>query len=288
VLVELDSRVERAQLASAVARSELADIQVGRSRALVAKGSIAQAQVDTDESAVKTVSADIDGFKAQIDRKIVKAPFSGRVGIRQVNLGQYLNPGTTLTVLDSLGTEYIDFSLPQQRLADLKVGMKVRLSAEDPSLTLPEGMISAIDPNIDSATRTIKLRASAPDKNDKLRPGMFVNVAVVLPEAAPVVVVPATAIVHASYGDSVFVIEDKKDDKGAVVNGNDGKPAKVARQQFVREGGSRGDFVAIVDGVKTGEEVVSVGAFKLRNGAGIVVDNSVKLDPKLDPRPENR
>jgi membrane fusion protein, multidrug efflux system len=288
ILVELDSKAERAQLASIEARKELATTNVGRTRALVADNAIAKAQLDTDESAVKTSSADLQALRAQIDRKVVRAPFSGRLGIRQVNLGQYLNPGTMLTELEATDMVFVDFSLPQQRLETVSVGMPVRVTAEGLAGLSAEGTIVAINPTVDATTRSLKARASVPNKDEKLRPGMFVKVSVVLPEKGTVVAIPASAVVRASYGDSVFIVEDKKDESGSPVKGPDGKPAKVARQQFVRAGESRGDFIAIADGVKPGQEVVSAGAFKLRNGAGVVVNNDIKVEPQLAPRPENR
>jgi membrane fusion protein (multidrug efflux system) len=288
VLVELDSRVERAQLASARARQDLAEVQAKRSRALVQSNSIAQSQADSDESTVKTTAADVGGLEAQIDRKIVRAPFSGRLGIRAVNLGQYLNPGTSITVLEQIDSVFVDFTLPQEQLAALKVGTLVRATVKSGDKTAYDGIIAAIDPAIDSATRNIKVRAAIPNKGETLRPGMFVNVEVILPKADPFVAVPATAVVHASYGDSVFVVEDKKDDAGSAQPGPDGKPVRVARQQFVRLGEQRGDFVAVVDGAKAGQEVVTAGAFKLHNGSPVAVKNEVKLDAKLFPRPENR
>jgi membrane fusion protein, multidrug efflux system len=304
-LLELDSNVERAQLASARARLDLARVTADRSRALSATGSISKAQVDADESQLKTASTDLSALAAQIDRKTVRAPFSGRLGIRLVNLGQYLNAGTPITALEAIGTVYVDFTLPQQRLADVTLGMPVRVTIEGaegsagldhlpagagavPPPPSHEGAVSAVDPEIDSATRTIKLRASVPNKEESLRPGMFAKVSVVLPKQASFVTVPATALVHASYGDSIFVVEDAKDDAGSVAKGPDGKPKKVARQQFVRVGDARGDFVAILDGVTEGQEVASAGAFKLRNGSSVVVNNDVKLSPQLAPHPENR
>jgi membrane fusion protein (multidrug efflux system) len=288
ILVELDTSVERAQLASAKARADLAAINAGRSRALVKSGAIAQSQLDTDDATLKTATTDYGQIQAQIDRKVVRAPFSGRLGIRAINLGQYLNSGTTVTVLEAIDTVYVDFVLPQQRLSDVKVGMPVRVVIEGLPGDPQTGTIAAVDPEIDSATRTIKLRASIPNKQEKLRPGMFANVSVLLPERPSRVIVPATALVHAPYGDSVFLVEDKKDDAGSVVRGPDGAPAKAARQQFVRVGESRGDYVAILDGVSAGDQIVSAGAFKLRNGSGIVVHNDVNLNPQLDPHPENR
>ncbi|WP_394834713.1 efflux RND transporter periplasmic adaptor subunit [Pendulispora rubella] len=296
VLVELDTSVERGQLAQARARQELALSVANRTRALVSSGSIAQAQLDTDEAGLKGSNTEIETLEAQIQRKIVKAPFSGRLGIRLVNLGQYLSPGTALTVLEAIEQVYVDFTLPQQRLPDVSVGMPVRLSATaSPSADADagaggsswEGTIAAVDPSVDSNTRQIKLRASLNNKELKLRPGMYVNVTVVLPNKGKVVSVPSTSVVHASYGESVFVIEDKKPDSPGASKSPTGQPIKIARQQFVRKGEARGDYVAILDGVKPGQEVVTAGAFKLRNGAPIVVNNDVQAKPQLDPHPEN-
>jgi membrane fusion protein, multidrug efflux system len=288
VLVELDSKAERAQLASIEARKELATTNVGRTRALVADNAIAKSQLDTDESQLKMSSADLDALRAQIARKTVRAPFTGRLGIRQINMGQYLNPGTTIAELEAIDTVFVDFSLPQQTLEAVSVGMPVRLTVEGLKGFAADGKIAAINPTVDATTRTLKLRASVPNKDEKLRPGMFAQVSVVLPEKGAVVAIPASAVVKASYGDSVFVVEDKKDPSGAAVTGPDGKAAKVARQQFVRLGESRGDFIAIADGVKAKQEVVTAGAFKLRNMAGIVINNDLKVEPQLSPRPENR
>jgi membrane fusion protein, multidrug efflux system len=293
VLVELDSSVERAQLASAIVRRDLANLTVNRSRALVNQKAIAQAQADADESQLRAAATDIGALQAQIERKVVKAPFAGRLGIRAVNLGQYLSPGTTITVLEATDSVFVDFTLPQQRLGDLKTGMPVRVTtdakgANPASPVRADGVLAAVDPSVDSTSRTVKLRATVPNKDEKLRPGMFAQVTVVLPDHKAQVIIPATSIVHAPYGDSVFLLEDKKDDGGKIVNGPDGKPLKVARQQFVKVGEARGDFVAILDGVPAGREVVSAGAFKLRNGSGVVITQDTKPAPQLSPRPENR
>jgi membrane fusion protein (multidrug efflux system) len=288
VLVELDASVERAQLASAQARVELAALTASRSRSLVLSSSLSQAQLDSDEAQLRTATTDAEGLKAQIDRKIVRAPFSGRLGIRMVNLGQYLSPGTTLTVLEAIDSVYVDFTLPQQLLSVVKVGMPVKVTIEGAAGHASDGVIAAIDPEVDSSTRALKVRATIPNKEEKLRPGMFANVSVVLPEQGSIVAIPATAVVHASFGDSVFVVEDKRDEGGAVVQGADGKPVRIARQHFVRLGEARGDFVAVKDGVTAAQEVVSAGAFKLRNGSAIRVVPDVKGSPSLDPRPDNR
>ena len=287
VLVELDSNVERAQLASAEARRELARLNAGRSRALVASDAIPKAQLDNDEAVVKSSQSDLGALQAQIARKIVRAPFSGKLGIRAINIGQYLSPGTTITSLEAMDSVFVDFTLPQQNLADVVVGTKVRVTLEGDAGAGYDGVVSAVDPAVDSATRAIRVRASIPNTQDKLRPGMFANVNVVLPEQKRLVSVPSPAVVHASYGDSIFIVEEKKDASGAILKGADGKPARVARQQFVRTGAHRGDFVAIAEGVKPGQEVVVGGAFKLRNGAGVVVNYDVVPDSRLSPTPAN-
>jgi membrane fusion protein (multidrug efflux system) len=282
VLVELDTSVERAQLRSTQARRELAELSAKRSRTLATSGVVAQSQVDADESSFKSLSAEVSALSAQIERKIIRAPFSGRLGIRAVNLGQYLPPGTVITTLESTDSVFIDFTLPQQNLPQLKVGMVVRASEEGSSDKGVQGTISAIDPAVDAQTRNVKVRATFPNLDDQLRPGMFVRVKVELPEESRVVIVPQISVLHASYGDSVFLVEEKPGAQGK-------PPAKVARQQFVRLGEARGDFVAVVEGLKAGQEVVTSGAFKLRNGIPLVIDNkTVKLDPKLAPTPVNR
>jgi membrane fusion protein (multidrug efflux system) len=280
VLVELDSRVERAQLKSTIARRELAETSLNRSQALLKSGVIAQAQLDADAAALKSLSADQAALSAQIDRKIIRAPFSGKLGLRQVNLGQYLAPGTVVAILESPDADYVDFTLPQANLELLRAGMVVRATPEGSSVPPIEGTISAVDPTVDPATRSVKVRARFPPQETPLRPGMFLRVSVVLPGQRQVVSIPVTAVVHASYGDSVFVVEQKPSP--------DGKPRPVAQQKFVRLGETRGDFVSVNEGVKAGEEVVTAGGFKLRNGMPVKIDNqTVRLDPKLHPKPEN-
>jgi membrane fusion protein (multidrug efflux system) len=292
VLVELDASVERAQLSSLQARRELATSSATRTRGLEARGASTRAQLDADEAQLKTVSADAQALAAQIEKKTIRAPFGGKLGIRSVNLGQYLNPGTPITVLESLDAVYIDFTVPQQQLGRVPVGTAVRVSlpGAQPPRTLA-GKIAAVDPSVDPVTRAVKLRASVEAGKgdaDALRPGMFVNVSVVLPERASVVFVPATSIMRAPYGNSVYIVEDKKDEAGHPVSGPGGTPAKAARQQFVRIGVSRGDFVAIDEGVTAGQEVVTLGAFKLRNGTPVFVNNEIQLSPSQTPNPQNR
>jgi membrane fusion protein (multidrug efflux system) len=254
----------------------------------VASDALPRAQQDTDEAVLKTSRGDLGALHAQIARKIVRAPFSGKLGIREVNLGQYLNPGTAITSLEAINTVFVDFTLPQQRLKEVSLGMPVRILIEGEGTEPTDGTVQAIDPSIDPVTRSIKLRAGLDNRDQKLLPGMFARVSVILPGVRQVVTVPVSAIVHASFGDSVFVVEDRKDENGNMARGPDGAPAKLARQQFVQLAETRGDFVAVAQGVIVGQEVVTAGAFKLRNGAPVRVDNSVQARADIAPHPENR
>lgn len=285
VLVQIDARVEKAQLAQAQVTRNLARTTADRARKLATSGAESQAQIDADENALAAANAQIDVLRAQIARKTIRAPFTGKLGIREVDLGQYLGPGTTITTLESAQGVYVDFDVPQQQ--DISIGMKVRVTLEGVAGYVGEGEVFAIEPRIDASTRTKKLRAAIDEGEDALRPGMFAQVEVVRPETTEVVSVPATAILHATYGDSVFVVEPAAPERAGQA-GPDGQPVMAVRQQFVRLGASRGDFVAVVEGIEAGQEVVSEGAFKLRNGAAVYVDGTRALDPSLTPQPANR
>jgi len=287
VLVELDSGVERAQMASADARRDLAERTLKRSKVLAGGNAISPSQLDEVDAQLKSATTDAGALRAQVERKVIRAPFRGRLGIRAVNVGQYLTPGTMVTTLDSMGGTFVDFSLPQDGLATIKVGLPVRVTIEGTTAQLT-GTISAIEPTIDPTTRNVKIRAAIPEPANKPRPGMFVNVQVVQPTQQAVVAIPVTALLHASYGDSVFVVEDKPPGTPGMAQTPDGKPVKIARQQFVRTGAARGDFIAITKGVTAGQQVVSAGAFKLRNKSPVVVDNSVQAKAQLALEPQNR
>lgn len=282
VLVELDSNVERAQLASLRAKAELAQSTLTRSRALAESGTIAKAVLDADEANYKGLLADERALQAQIARKVIKAPFGGKLGLRSVNLGQYLAPGTPIVQLESEKAIYVDFTLPQAQVAELELQMPIVAYAQGIAEPIAKGAILAIEPSLDSVTRNVKVRASVTTAKGELAPGMFLKVQVEKQGQREVVAVPQTSVVHASYGDSVFCVETDK--ASAQATG----PRKLARQKFVKLGEARGDYVAILDGVAAGEEVVTLGAFKLRNGSPVLVNNAVRLDPQLSPRPENR
>ena len=276
VLLELDSSVERAQLASLGARRDYAQTSLKRSRKLARVGAIPESELDADDSTYRSLTADMNALKEQISRKVVRAPFDGKLGIRQVNVGQYLVPGTPIADLESTDSVFVDFTLPQREVQQLQLDMPVRVLASGGGGAVARGRISAIDPTIDPATRSVKVRATLDDA--ELLPGEFVNVEVVLPERPRVVAVPVTAVVRAAYGDSVFIVEPQEGGSGKL----------VARQQFVRLGGMRGDYVAVLEGLAAGQRVVVSGAFKLRNNAPVTIDNSVKPKAELDPRPPNR
>jgi membrane fusion protein (multidrug efflux system) len=274
-LIELDTNVERSQLGAAEARREFASINLARTSSLLSSNSIAQAQYDTDETTLDVAKHDVDTLRAQIALKQVRAPFDGQLGIRAVNVGQYLGVGMPITVLERVKPLFVDFTTPQERLPQIAIGMPVRIALASDGSRAREGKIEAIEPTVDIATRSVRVRASVPNDDGAVRPGMFVRVTVLLPKRDDVVVVPTSAIMHASFGDSVFVVEDKP-------------PNKIARQQFVKTGETRGDFVAVKEGIAPGQEVVSSGAFKLRNGGRVIVNNAGQPKPQLHPNPPNR
>ncbi len=280
LLVELDADAERAQLASAQARADLARLNAERARELFGRNAIAKSEIDAAEAAAKSAIADVAALEAVIAKKSVRAPFAGRTGIRQVNLGQFLDRGNPVVSLQSLDPIHVDFSLPQQRLADVRSGFAVRLTSDAVPGRVFTGQITAINPQVDASTRTFRVQATLTNADEALSPGMFVNVQIVAPEKRAVVAVPATSIYYQAYGDSIFVAVEKKNEKT-------GQMEKHAEQRFVRVGESRGDFVAIESGVKPGEEVVTSGAFKLSNGTKLLIDNSLAPAAQLAPKPAN-
>lgn len=275
VLLRLDARQEEAQLAAALAHLELARLNLERKRGLVDEGIVSQADYDTAVAEHKQAEAKVGEIRATIERKKIRAPFAGLLGIRQVNLGQYLSGGDPIVPLQSLNPIYVNFAVPQQEAGKLKVGGEVRVSAEGLTGAEFAGRITAIDSIVDQATRNLQVQATLANPDGRLRPGMFVQAQVVTGTKTAVVSLPASSISYAPYGDSVFVVED--------VKGPNGQSYRGARQQFVKLGGARGDQVAVVSGVKPGEEIVSSGAFKLRNGAAVKVNNDIQ--PGNDPAP---
>jgi membrane fusion protein (multidrug efflux system) len=279
VLVQLDVNQEKAQLAAAEASRDLARLDLKRSAQLLEKGVVAQAEYDRVAATAAESEARVGEIRAGIDRKRIRAPFAGTLGIRQVNVGQYLTGGAPVVELQSMDPIYVNFSLPQQEVSALRVGEEVKVSTDSASSAHLIGKITAINSVIDESTRNVQVQATLRNPSSKLRPGMFVNVEVVMGVSRPVIALPASAINYAPYGNSVFVVEEMKSPKGGKYRG--------VRQQFVKLGEGRGDQVAVVEGLKAGEEIVTSGVFKLRNGAAVVVDN--KVQPANDPaaKPED-
>jgi membrane fusion protein (multidrug efflux system) len=278
ILLRQDTSSEEAQLRAAEAMADMARLNVARLGKLISERTISQSQFDNAEASYKQAVAQADNIRASIAKKTIRAPFSGRLGIRLVNLGQVLNEGQPIVSLQSLDPIFVDFALPQQQLPLVQPGQTARLTSDALPGEVVEGKITAINPQVDAATRNIRVQATVANPRELLRPGMFVNVSVVLPLRQPVLAIPATAVLYAPYSDSVFVVEEKVSEKT-------GQPAKVVRQQFAQLGEKRGDFVAILSGLKAGDIVVSTGVFKLRNGQDVVVDNALAPEFKLDPKP---
>ena len=280
LLVQQDISSETAQLRASEAAVALAKTTLERTRKLLTEKTVSQSQFDNADAQFKQAVAQFDTIRAAIAKKTIRAPFAGRIGIRLINLGQILKEGESIVSLQSLDPIFINFSLPQQQLAQVQPGFTVRVITDVlPDQTI-EGKITAINPAVDTATRNIQVQATVANLQEKLRPGMFVNVAVVLPAQDKVLAIPATAVLYAPYGDSVFVVEEKKSEKNR-------QRVKIVRQKFVRLGEKRGDFIAASSGLNDGETIVSTGVFKLRNGQTVVVDNTLAPEFKLMPKTNN-
>jgi membrane fusion protein (multidrug efflux system) len=280
LLVQQDTSSEEAQLRATEATVALAKLNLERLGKLLSERTISQSQFDNADAQFKQAVAQSDNIRATIAKKTIRASFAGRLGIRLVNVGQMLNPGDAIVSLQSLDPIFVDFLLPQQQLAQVQTGLPVRVVTDALPGEVVDGKITAINPQVDSATRNIRIQATIPNAEERLRPGMFVNVAVVLPAKTKVLCIPATAVLYAPYSDSVFVVEEKTDEKS-------GKAGKAVRQQFAQLGEKRGDFVAIVSGLKEGDTVVSTGVFKLRNGQSVIEDNTLAPEFKIAPKPDD-
>ena len=279
VLVELDTRQERAQLASLEAQRDLAKVNYDRYQELSKQGVISRQDYDKASADQRQTDANVSEIKATIERKTIRAPFSGILGIRKVNLGEYLAAGAPIVSLQSLNPIYVDFGVPQQNAGQVQVGRTISVTREAMAGQIFSGRVTALDSVIDENTRNIQVQATLPNPGGKLRPGMFVQVDLALGASQPAITLPASAISYAPYGDSVFVVTDMKDPKGNSYKG--------VRQQFVKVGPARGDQVAILSGLKSGDEVVSSGVFKLRNGAAVTVNNKIQPGNNPAPKPED-
>lgn len=277
VLVRLDTSAEEAQLAAAVADAEFARATLERTTKLRRSEVNAEADLDAAQAHAKQADAAVANLRAIIAKKTIHAPFDGRVAMRQVNLGQILSPGTPIASLQEVSPIYVDFWLPQQALRDLKAGQRVRLRTD----TFPDaewrGQVTAVNPEVDPGTRNVLVRATFANDDGRLRPGMFGSVEVLSSEKRAVLTIPATAVIYAPYGDSVFAIEQQK--------GQGGQAVAAARQKFVRLGEKRGDLVEVVSGLRAGETIVGSGGFKLRNGASVAVNDALAPKAQLAPKP---
>lgn len=278
VLIKLDTSSEEAQLRSAQADAELAKSELDRAQNLSQGHVISRSELDTAQAKYDAAKAAVDNMQALINKKEIHAPFSGVAGIRYVNVGQMVAAGDKLVALQTLDKVFADFSLPQKDLDKVRVGMPVHVRTDAVPGREFSGTLSAINPAVDPATRSVQLQASLDNKDHALRAGMFARVQVVLPQKNSTLYIPETAVAYAPYGDSVYVIEKKRNEKTK-------KEELVLRQQFIRLGETRGDFVAVTDGLKEGQQVVSTGAFKLRNGLNVVIDNKLAPHPELAPSP---
>jgi membrane fusion protein (multidrug efflux system) len=279
LLVQVDVSVEQAEVKAIEARIDLWQLNFNRTRKLAEERAIAKSDLDEAESQLKQAKASCDALRATIERKTIRAPFTGRLGIRKVQLGQYLSPGDPVVILQTLDPIYVDFALPQQEYGRVQSGQKVLVEVDAFPGKSFEGTINAINPEVDDATRNVRIQATLNNVDDLLRPGMFGQVRVVVGKPEARLTLPATAINRAPYGDSVFIVER--------MTNAEGKPYLGVRQQFVKVGPNRGDQIAVLEGLQAGQEVVSSGLFKLRPNGEVQVNNKVIPHNSAAPKPQD-
>lgn len=279
VLIELDASAEEAQLRALEARAQLAATTLQRQQELREKATNTQADLDAAQATAAEAAANVEGVKTILAKKRIVAPFAGRLGIRLVNTGQFLNKGDAIVSLEALDPVYVDFTLPQQDIGAVKAGLSVRSTVDAFPDRSFDGKIEAVDPRVNSETRNIRVRAVVANPEEVLRPGMFCRTEVLLPEKQSVFVLPSTAIVYSPYGDSVYVVSEQP------ASGPNGASGMIAQQRFIKMGANRGDQVAIASGLKPGERVVTSGQIKLRNGAAVQVNNAVVPANNPNPKP---
>ena len=280
LLVQLDTSVEEAQLAAAASTAALANLNLQRARELRERNTNSAADLDAADAQAKQAAAQVENLRAVIAKKTVRAPFTGRLGLRLINLGQILKEGDPIVSLQTVDPIFADFSVPQQQLAEVRAGAVVRLETDAAPGVKFEGRVNAVNPDVDPVTRSVRVQATLDNPDGKLRPGMYANVDIVLPTPLKALAIPATSVLYAPYGDTGFVVDEQKDEKS-------GKTEQILRQQIVRLGEARGDFVAVLDGLKAGDVVVTSGAFKLRKGMPVVIDNTLTPKAELAPKPRN-
>jgi membrane fusion protein (multidrug efflux system) len=280
LLVRLDTASEAAELRAVEAQVDLASVNVERVRKLRAENTLSQAELDAAEATLKQHQGTADVIRARIAKKTIRAPFAGQLGIRLVNLGEYLDAGKPIVSLQSLSPIHVQFSLPQQELGKLKPGLPVQFETDAFPGRKFAGTLTAMNPELDASTRSVRLQATVANEDRLLRPGMFTTVEVLLPTSRKTLVIPVTAVLSAPFGDSVFVIEPKAAD-------TNGPAGLAAWQRFIRTGPARGDFISVENGLKPGEKVVSAGQFKLRNGMMVRENNELTPKPLEKPRPSD-
>ncbi|HZW90324.1 MAG TPA: efflux RND transporter periplasmic adaptor subunit [Myxococcaceae bacterium] len=304
MMVRFDTSAEQAQLQSAVADEALAKQTLERAVSLRKQEVNTQAELESAQARDKQTRATVVNLQAIINKKIIRAPFDGRAGIRAVELGQVVSPGAPIVSLQTVSPIYAEFQLPQQALADVKLGQKVVVKVDVFPGQTWDGTVTTINPEVDPATRNVRMRATVENPDGRLNPGMFANVEVEAGKASQSLVVPATSVIYAPFGDSVYLVAEQKDEpsKGDPADKAEAakkapppaakapgdKPTLIAQQQFVRLGERRGDYVQILDGLKGSETVVSNGAFKLRNGQTIMVNNALAPPANFVPTPTDR
>jgi len=285
-IVQLDIAVELADLASAKATLLEADLAYKRQTDLLRKSVASEANVDTARAKRDTAEASMNRIKALIDQKSIRAPFAGRLGIRHVELGQYVSPGLELVTLQQLDPIWVDFPMPEQNVGKLKVGQPVELTVDAFPGKVFKGSVTSLDARVSQETRTLLVRGTLPNQDRSLLPGMFADVSVLAGNPQAVVTVPRTAVTYSLYGDAVYVVKPKElpeqdatQPEVTASTDETAEPALVAERRFVRTGQVRGDRVAITEGLKPGEQVVTSGQIKLSNGAAVRIDNSQELKP---------
>jgi membrane fusion protein (multidrug efflux system) len=278
VLLRLDTKQERAQLAAAEAQLGLSRVNLERASGLYRQQIVAQSVVDQLSAEHKQAEARVGEIRATINRKIIRAPFTGVLGIRQVNLGEYLAGGAPIVSLQALQPVYVHFTVPQQEVAGLRAGNEVRVTSDGFQGT-EVGRVTAVDSLVNEAMRNMQVQAVFDNRSGRMRPGMFVETQLARGAKQTVLTVPASAISYAPFGDSIFIVENMKSPEGKTYLG--------VRQQFVKIGAARGDQVAVMTGLKPGEQVVTSGVFKLRPNAAVVVNNKVQPGNSSAPKPED-
>lgn len=274
LLVTLNTEVERADLAAAEANLELAEVNLRRTRRLVEQETTAQAELDQADAEAKRARAIVNSIRARIDRKEIRAPFSGRLGIELVDVGQYLGGGDPVVNLQQIDPMRILFKVPQVDVGLVGEGHEVEVRTDSYPDRIFSGVVTALEAQVDPVTRTLEVEARIDNEGGLLRPGMFAIARVILPEDRRIVAVPETAVYYQSFGDSIFVVQE-------------GESGMTVEQRFVKLGERRGDFVEVLSNLKSGEVVASSGVFRLRDGGPVVLDNETKPVPEEDPQPEN-